>query len=80
MSTRFDHPAGRRSNTATAVIDPIVADAFAMWGLTIEDLVSIIASFEATASAGRRRSWRRRRNIRTPLFRPTRRTPKGCRS
>lgn len=79
MSTRFDHPAGRRSSAATDT-DPVADDALAMWGLTIEDLVHIIASFEATASAERRRTWRRRRKIRTPLFRPMHRKPKGRRS
>jgi hypothetical protein len=51
-----------------------------MWPLTVEDLARIIASFEATASAERRRTWRRRRNIRTTPFRPTHRKRQGHRS
>lgn len=74
MFNRFGRTTDSRHRTPSAGHCPAFDDAVAR-DLTPEEMDAIVARFEAEAAAARRSTWRRRRNIRTSVFRPASRKP-----
>lgn len=79
MSIRFERTKHCGHCTPPTGAGPAVDDVVVAPDLTPEEMNAIVARFEAEAAAARRRTWRRRTNIRTSVFRPTSRKPKGRR-
>ncbi len=80
MSIRFGRTTDTRNRTPSAGHGRAFDDAVVVArDLTPEEMNAIVARFEAEAAAARRRTWRRRTNIRTSVFRPTSRKPQGRR-